>query len=477
MTDPTTTDALGQAELVRTGEVSAAELVEAAIERIEAANGTVNAVIHERFDAARAEAAAAGAGEGPFAGVPTLLKDLGSGMAGEPMCNGNALLRSLDHRADEDASLTVSIRSAGFVVLGRTNVPEFGLVNTTEPKAFGASRNPWDFDRSTGGSSGGAAAAVAAGMVPVAQASDGGGSIRMPASHCGVFGLKPSRGRISTAPDGDSMEGHTTLGFVSRSVRDSAAALDIAAGHRTGDTMVAPYRPDSYLGLLATAPQPLRIGLMDVPEVNGYPVDEDVNEVVRSAARLLEALGHQVEVAHPEAMTDPEFLDRWMQLLSPTVTRLFEDLERLKGAPLEREDAEDMAWWWREHGARISAVTHVANQAWRDGFRRRMARWWAGGFDVMLSPVLPTAATPLGFFDGEEGLRASVRILCFTPQFNMTGQPAASVPFGRNGAGLPVGVHLGAAYGREDLLLRLAAQIEEARPWAGARPPVPGTAR
>ncbi|TYC18487.1 amidase [Actinomadura syzygii] len=466
------TDAIGQAALVRAGEVTAAELTEAAIARIEAVDGRLNAVIHRRFDKARQEVAD-GLPDGPFHGVPILLKDLGCEMAGEPSHSGNRLLRDLGHRATEDAELTKSVRRAGFAILGRTNVPEFGLVNTTEPVAYGPARNPWDTGRSTGGSSGGSAAAVAAGLVPIAQASDGGGSIRMPASNCGLFGLKPSRGRISPAPGGDNMEGHTTLGFVSRTVRDTAAALDLAAGYRTGDSMVAPHRPESYLALTAADPEPLRIGLMDVPDVNGFPVDADVNAVVREAAGFLSGLGHRVEVSHPEAMTDPEFLDRWLQLLSPTVTALFEDLEALAGRPLERGDAEEMAWWWRERGTEIGAARHIANQDWRDRYRRRMASWWAdGGFDVLLSPVLPTSATPLGYFDGEEGLRRSIRILCFTPQFNMVGQPAASVPFGFSRDGLPVGIHLAAAYGREDVLIRLAAQIERTRPWAQHRPAI-----
>jgi amidase len=463
-------DAVGQAELVRSGQLSAVELVEAAIGRIEQLDPVLNAVIHERFDRAREEAVAPDLPEGPFRGVPILLKDLGCAMAGEPHHSGNRLLRALDVRATEDAALVRALRTAGFVVLGRTNVPEFGLVATTEPSAHGSTRNPWDLGRSPGGSSGGAAAAVAAGMVAIAQGGDGGGSIRMPSSHCGLFGLKPSRGRVSVAPDAELMEGHTTYGFLTRTVRDSAAALDVAAGPVPGDALTAPVPARSWSSLVDLEPPPLRVGVMAVSEVAGYPVDPDVTAAVTGAAALLESLGHHVCVDHPTAMVEPDYLDHWVDLLSPSVAYLFDDLERRAGRPLDEHDAEPMAWWWNERGRRLSAADHVANQVWRDHFRRRMAGWWAGGFDILLSPVLPMPATPLGWFDGEEGIRRSVEILRFTPQFNTAGQPAASLPLGTSSDGLPIGVQIGAAYGREDLLIRLAGQIERAVPWQWRRP-------
>lgn len=468
---------------MRTGQVTPLELVDAAIGRIERLNPDLNAVIHPRFERAREEAAG-GLPDGPFRGVPIVLKDLDSPMAGEPHHMGNALLRGLGHRAAADGELTRSIRNAGFVVLGRTNTPEFGLVCTTEPAAYGATSNPWAPGRSAGGSSGGSAAAVAAGLVPIAQGTDGGGSIRMPSSHCGLVGLKPSRGRISPAPDGYGMEGHNTYGFLTKSVRDTAAALDAVAGYRPGDAFVAPPPPGppgtAYSEVARRDPPRLRIGLMDMPDVNGYPVDDDVRAAARDTAAVLERLGHHVEESYPEAMTDPEYLRRWYELLSPSVTALFGHLEALAGRPLRRDDAEEMAWWWRDAGGKISAARHVENQAWRDGFSRRMAAWWAGagagagGFDILVSPVLPNAAPPLGRFGGPDGLRRSVDILCFTPQFNTTGQPAITVPLGLTAAGLPVGTQLGAAYGREDLLIQLAGQLERARPWRDRRPAVFG---
>ncbi|MDF1604517.1 amidase [Nocardioides sp. YIM 152315] len=464
-------DATEQAALVRSGEVTPRELVEAAIERIEALDGTINSVVHRRFERALAEADGP-LPDGPFRGVPTLLKDLGNPMDGEPHHMGNELLKRIGRTADEDSALTRSIRESGFVVLGRTNVPEFGLVCTTEPAAYGATRNPWSLDRSPGGSSGGAAAAVAAGMVPMAQGTDGGGSIRMPASHCGLLGIKPTRGRISMSPGGDGMEGHTTNGFLTQTVRDAAAGLDLAAGYRPGDAFVPPPPALLYAQLATQAPPRLRIGLLDLAEVNGYPVDDDVRAATRAGAELIASLGHEVEEAYPEALLDPEYLQRWQQLLSPSVSALFEELERLAGRPVARDEAEEMAWWWRDEGAALTATQHSQNQAWRDAFTRRMGAWWAGGFDLLLSPVLPHAATPLGLFGREDGLRRSVDILCFTPQFNTTGQPAMSVPLGISPDGLPVGLHVGAAYGREDLLLQLAAQLEQAAPWADRRPPV-----
>ncbi|MBM7517083.1 amidase [Nocardioides nitrophenolicus] len=468
-------DATAQAGLVRSGEVTPTELVEAAIERIESLDPTINAVIQRRFERALDEAAGP-LPDGPFRGVPILLKDLGTPMAGEPSHLGSELLKRIGNVAKEDSALTTSIREAGFVVLGRTNVPEFGLVCTTEPAAYGPTRNPWDLDRSTGGSSGGAAAAVAAGLVPIAQGTDGGGSIRMPASHCGLLGLKPTRGRISLAPAGDGMEGHTTNGFLTTSVRDAAAALDLAAGYRPGDAFVPPPPAASYAELAGQAPPRLRVGLLDVPEVNGYPVDEEVRAVTRAGAQLIASLGHEVEDAYPQALLDAEYLRRWQELLSPSVSALFEDLERLAGRPVARDEAEEMAWWWRGIGERITATQHRHNQDWRDDFTRRVASWWAGGFDLLVSPVLPHAAPRLGFFDQPDGLRRSVDILCFTPQFNTTGQPAMSVPLGATATGLPLGLHVVAAHGREDLLLQLAAQLEQAAPWADRRPPLHATA-
>lgn len=462
-------DARDQAALVARGEASPVELVEAAIARVEALNDSLNAVIHPRFERARAEASGP-LPDGPFRGVPLLLKDLGCASAGDPDHQGSRLLASLGHTAPADATLTALLRRAGFVIIGRTNTPEFGLVSTTEPAVHGPTRNPWDTTRSSGGSSGGSAAAVASGMVAVAQGTDGGGSLRMPASHCGVFGLKSSRGRVSCGPsEGDPLAGHNVYGVITRTVRDSASVLDAIAGEQPGDPVVAPPPSRPYASEVGRDPGRLHVGVMDVSEVNGYPVAAAVNEAVRVAARLLESAGHHVEASFPDAFVDPAYLDHFVTLLSPFVAALMAHLESLAGRPLRREDAEEITWYWNERGRALTAAQHVVAELWRNDFTRRMASWWARGFDVLLSPVVPNPPPPLGHFAGPDGIRRSVDILCFTPQFNTTGQPAAVVPVTVTDEG-PVGVQLAALYGREDLLIRLASQIEQLAPWAERRP-------
>jgi amidase len=464
-------DATAQAELVATGQLSPVELVTAAIERVESLDGKLNAVIHRRFDTAIAEASSAALPAGPFRGVPILLKDLGCPSAGDPDHQGSAFLRDIGRRADHDSTVTALLRRAGFVIIGRTNTSEFGLVSTTEPVAYGPTLNPWDLTRSTGGSSGGSAAAVAAEMVAVAQGTDGGGSLRMPAAHCGVVGFKSSRGRVSSGPDeGDALAGHNVYGVITRTVRDSAAVLDVIAGEQSGDPVVAPPPARTFGEAAATTPDSLRVGVMTVPDVNGFPVDPRVNATVRYMAGVLESLGHRVEDSYPEAMTDARYLDHFVDLLSPSVVVLLDHLAGLAGRPLREDEAEEIAWWWYERGKRISAADHVRHEMWRDEFRRRLASWWTTGFDVLLSPVVPNPPPKLGYFAGPQGIQRSVDILCFTPQFNTTGQPAVSLPAAVTEDGLPIGIQLVAAYGREELLFSLAGQVEAAAPWAGRRP-------
>jgi amidase len=466
-------DATAQAALVSDGQVSPVELVASAIERVDALDAKLNAVPHRRFEAALAEAASADLPVGPFRGVPILLKDLGCASSGDPLHQGNAFLKSINHRAEHDSTLTAVLRRAGFVVIGRTNTSEFGLVSTTEPASYGPTLNPWDVTRSTGGSSGGSAAAVATEMVAVAQGTDGGGSLRMPAAHCGVIGFKSSRGRVSSGPDeGDALAGHNVYGVITRTVRDSAAVLDAIAGEQSGDPIVAPPPRRRFLEAVATDPGSLRVGVMAVPEVNGFPVDPRVNAAVELTAGVLEGLGHRVEQSFPDAMTDPRYLDHFVDLLSPSVVVLLEELAELAGRPLRDDEAEEIAWWWYERGRTISAADHVRNEIWRDEFRRRVASWWTSGFDVLLTPVVPNPPPPLGYFAGPEGIQRSVDILCFTPQFNTTGQPAVALPAALTDDGLPIGIQLVAAYGREELLFSLAAQVEMAAPWCDRRPPL-----
>src|SRR5436853_1828462 len=318
-------DATGLAALVRGGEVTPLELVEAAIARIEAVDPQLNAVIHPRFDRARDEAAripAGGAADGPFAGVPFLVKDITCHQAGEPFHEGMRFLRDRQWREDSDTYLATRLRAAGLVTVGRTNAPELGIVPTTEPRAYGATRNPWDRARSPGGSSGGSAAAVAAGLVPAAHANDGCGSIRIPASACGVVGLKPSRGRTSLGPDAaESWAGAVVEHVVTRSVRDTAALLDAVAGPMPGDPYFAPPPGRPFATDVGARPGRLRIGLMTRGPGDSFPIHADCAAAARDAARLLESLGHAVEEAHPAALDDPDVGQRFTLVVAAWIAR------------------------------------------------------------------------------------------------------------------------------------------------------------
>ena len=342
-------DATAQAELVRNGEASPLELVDAAIERIEAFNDEINAVIHKLYDEGR-EAAARDLPDGPFKGVPFLLKDLGAAFAGQPLHMGMQVLKDADFRAPMDTYLAMRFREAGFVTIGKTNTPELGILPTTEPKAYGPSRNPWDLSRSTGGSSGGSAAAVAAGMVPVAHANDGGGSIRIPASECGLVGLKPTRQRISEGPIiGDNMSGLTVELVVSKAVRDTVH------GPAPGDPYVAPPPSRPYTEEVGADPGKLRIGLLTEPQLEAEP-NEVVTEAARDAARLLESLGHTVEESFPTGFEDfdltDSFLTRWMAGQAATLDQLGIVLGRAIGP----DDVEPLTWALADEGRRRTAA-------------------------------------------------------------------------------------------------------------------------
>ncbi|MFE1910735.1 amidase [Streptomyces anandii] len=461
------TDATDQAELVASGQVTAAELTQAAIERIEALNPALNAVVMEWFDQARETAASAeGLPAGPFRGVPFLLKDFMAACAGRPMSNGNHRLRDLAPVSPVDSTLVRRFREAGLVIVGRTNTPEFAAQPTTEPRAWGATRNPWHPGHSTGGSSGGAAAAVAAGMVPVAHASDGSGSIRIPAACCGVVGLKPSRGRISAGPLGDEAGPGVEL-CVSRTVRDTAAMLDAVHGPGVGDLVVAPAPRRPYTRELGADPAPLRIGLLDRTPA-GDPVHPDCERAVREAAHLLEDLGHHVESAYPAALADAEAGDRIALAAAAPMAGSFRQLADALGRDLTEEDMEPVSWARYQKARRTSAVEYAQALAVCARFRRGVQQWWADGHDLLLTPTTALPAAPIGSFpddlDTVDSLTAGY--IAFTRPFNITGQPAISVPLSWNEDGLPIGVQLVAAHGREDVLISVAAQLERARPWA-----------
>lgn len=466
-------DAAGQAELVRSGQVTALELLEAAIGRIEADDPVINAVVMRWFDHARHTAASA-LPDGVFRGVPFLLKDWTAAYAGQPMASGNRRLKEMARPAPADSVLVSRFRAAGLVIAGRTNTPEFASQATTEPVAWGATRNPWDLGCSPGGSSGGAAAAVAAGVVPVAHASDGSGSIRIPAACCGVVGLKPSQGRISAGPWGDESGPAAEL-CVSRTVRDTAAMLDAVRGPGVGDTVIAPPPGRPYVRELDAGAKGLRIGVLDRYPA-GEPVHPDCADAVREAGLLLETLGHLVEPAYPAALADPE-IGRQIGLLGSVHLALAIDrLADVLGRDVTPGDVEEATWARAQAGRQATAADHARALSACTRFRRAVHQWWANGYDLLLTPTTGEPPAPLGTLIGAPAGQPSpailaARYIAFTRPFNITGQPAISLPLSWNSAGLPIGVQLVAAYGREDLLINVAAQSEQARPWAHRKPP------
>lgn len=471
MSDLTWLDATAQAELVRTGEVSAKELVEAAIERIDRINPQLDAVTWTRYDAARATAA--GDVTGPFAGVPILFKDLGCAVAGEPLTYGLGPLR--DFRWPTTSYLAELFEAAGFINLGRSNVPELGTTVTTEAKSFPAARNPWNPDHSTGGSSGGAAAAVASGIVAIAHASDGGGSIRIPASECGLVGLKPTRARVSKGPRGsENWAGGSIDGVLTRSVRDAAAGLDAISAVMPGEPYYAPPLPGPLAAEVESDPGALRIGFLDRAE-GGFAINHpECTAAVAATAALLESLGHHVDSGGPAAMFDPDFGRFFVTVIAADTALFFREVEALLGRAISDDEIELRNARYRTAGAAIDAPTYIAARAGIGVWARRMATWWMD-YDVLLTPTLSAPPPPLGWFTEEGPEREGPRIASFSPftaPFNMTGQPAINLPLHWSADGLPVGIQLVAAYGREDVLVRLASQLEKAAPWADKRPRV-----
>jgi amidase len=465
-------DATEQAELVRRGAVSPRELAEAAIARIESVNPKLDAVIRTRFDAALAEAEG-DLPDGPFRGVPILLKDLDCMVAGEQTAYGLGPLREVAWPVT--SYLAEQFRAAGFVSLGRTNVPELGTTVTTEPRSFPPARNPWDPGHSTGGSSGGSAAAVAAGLVSVAHANDGGGSIRIPASECGLVGLKPTRGRVSRGPlVGEAWAGGVIDGAVTRTVRDAAGVLDVISNRMPGEPYYAPPLPGPLAREVGADPGRLRIGVLDRPGLAGYLDDPECRAAVAGAARLLESLGHHVEQSAPAAMFEQEFARHFITIIAADVEATFQAFEMVLGRPIGEEEIEPRNAAHRQAGQELSAVAYLGSRAWFGMWARRMAEWWQD-HDLLLTPTLGAPPPELGWFTAagpkEEGPRIA-SFIPYTPQFNMSGQPAISLPLHWTPAGLPVGVQLAAAYGREDVLIRVASQLEQAAPWTDRRPQV-----
>jgi amidase/6-aminohexanoate-cyclic-dimer hydrolase len=464
-------DGLGMAELVRRREVSAAELLEAAIARCDAVAGTLNAVPLRHDAEARAQLAALPAGA-PFAGVPFLLKDLNVALAGTVTSNGSRFFR--DARHAEDSEIVRRYRAAGLVIFGKTSSPELGLTGTAESVLHGATRNPWNLDRIVGGSSGGAGAVVAARVVPIAHASDGAGSIRTPASCCGVFGLKPSRGRVPLGPARlEGWNGLSTQHAVSLSVRDNAALLDATAGPETGSPYLAPPSARPWLSEVGADPGRLRVALVETP-LGGTPVDPVVQAALLDTARLLESLGHRVEPARlpvDHTATNAAML----ATLGVSTLLAVREREQALGRAAGPDDLEPITAWFAEIGRGIDGLGYARARQAFDAAGRAMARFHER-HDVVLSPTLAKPPLPLGVIglsprDRDAFVREIVEFGPFAAVANMTGQPAMSVPLAWTGDGLPMGMMFAAALGNEALLYRLAGQLEQARPWRGRRPP------
>jgi amidase len=468
-------DATAQAELVRTGQVTAAELTQAAIARIEALNPVLNAVVTPAFEQALAAARAVPAG--PFAGVPFLLKDLACEMSGVRFTEGSRFLA--DNVSSFDAELVSRLRKAGLVLLGKTNTPEFGMAPACEPVLFGATRNPWDTRLSTSGSSGGSAAAVAAGMVPFAHGNDLGGSLRYPASACGLFALKPTRARNPLGPEyGDVASGAAVEHALTRSVRDSAALLDATSGPAAGDPYWAPPPARPFLSEVTADPGRLRIAYTTrTPEGDlGHP---DCVAAAEHAARLCASLGHEVTEAGWPGFTPAVGTAIGTMIYGATAWILRYWIRHLgrEPGPDEIEPLTRALW---EAGEKVTAAQWLLAVGDIQRFSRSVARFFASA-DVFLTPTMSAPPLPIGAMastpaDPWRSLQVSGETVRYAGVVaNLTGNPAMSVPLWWNGDGLPIGAHFLGRFGDEATLLRLAGQLEAAQPWAGRLPPVHAT--
>lgn len=464
-------DGLGLADLVRREQVTPLELVDAAIERIERHNPTLNAVIYSAFDEARV-AAAGELSDGPFRGVPFLIKDLGQRVAGWPRTSGTRFDGDVVDAADSE--LVRRYRQSGVVLLGKTNTPEYGITGVTHSQRLGPCRNPWNPGHVSGGSSGGAAAATASGMVPLAHASDGLGSIRIPAACCGLFGMKVTRDRNPNDGDGERAIGLSVDHVVTRSVRDSAAMLDATGYPEPGVPYAAPAKAGPYLDEVTRSPGRLRIG-WSTQTASGRPIDPEVQAATEATVALLTGLGH--DVFPTDLDVDWKALYRAQGAVSGSnfAAGMRERIEELGREPAEGE-LERLTRAGMESGRRVTG--EQAMLAWRT-LRRLgteiVSRFQA--FDVYLTPVLGTPPPPVGHIDPDalEPREVSKRqgvAFPFTPPFNITGQPSMSVPLAWSSAGLPLGMMFTGRYADEATLFRLAGQLEDAQPWASRRPPV-----
>ena len=496
------TDATALAELVHSGEATPTELAEEAIQRIEKLNPQLNAITIPLFDKARREADAVST-DAPFPGVPYVLKDLTLESKGDPCTASIKGMKESDYRSAHDSWFVERMRDAGFVLIGRANTPEMGIYETTEPAAWGPSANPWDLERASGASSGGSAAAVGSGMVPVAHGNDGAGSVRMPANLCGVIGLKPSRGRISTGPvilESDLVGGDAHEGLMMHSVRDMAAVLDVVSGHRPGDGYCAPMAVPSFASVLGTAPRRLKIGVLTHDPMGMATVPSVCVDAARRAADHFADLGHEVSDGFPEGLKDGGLPMDFLPVVAVAIMREIERFGELIGRPLTEDDLEPYTWAVVQAGKEVTGAAYAAGIDSLRRHARDIEMWWEEGWDILLSPTSATERPPLlgrPKADSPEELAQTTAVfagrplpefprggntmevpeddqaglLTFTASFNVSGQPAVSLPVHLSDEGFPIGVQLVAAYGREDLLIQVAEQLEQAMPWTDRRPP------
>lgn len=469
MDDWAFTSAAEQAALVRKGEASPRELVDATLRRIEALEPRLNAFIELDGDRALAAAAEVTPGDAqPFAGVPIAIK---GNVAVAGLCRNFASKFLAGHRPSHSAYVVRRLRDAGFVVVGTTNTSEFGILPTCEPRYTGATRNPWDLERTPGGSSGGSAAAVASGMLPIAHGNDGGGSLRTPAACTGLVGLKPSRGRISRGPDlGDSWL--ATDGVLTRTVADTALALDVMSGYEVGDATWAPRPIEPYAVSMRRAPGRLRVAVTAASPL-GVEVDDESLRGLRFAAELLAALGHQVVEAQP-AFPDPSVLDIFLQAFGPLVALAVNYGVLLNGREPGEDDMEPLSRAVYERAKATSSIGYLGAVAQLQALARGIVAFFAD-YDVLVTPALAERPLHTGECNGMgehamEDLARSGRFTPFTSLFNVTGQPAVALPVGFGPDGLPTCVQIVGKPLGEDTLLQLAAQIEAAHPWVHQRP-------
>jgi amidase len=480
-------DAIGLSELLKKGEVTPGELLEITIQRIEKVNPRINAVVHKIYDQARAAAAtwtlnikAGDASASGFCGVPFLLKDLIAECSGTPFNEGSRAVGGYISKLDSE--LVRRHKAGGLIIVGKANAAEFGVLPTTETEFHGATLNPWNPGLTPGGSSGGSAAAVAAGVVPMAHGNDGGGSLRIPASCCGVFALKPTRGRNPLGPlFGDIGGGIVYEHAVTRSVRDSAALLDITSGPDLGDPYWAPEKKRPYLEEVARDPGRLKIGfLSSVP--GGWndetDLDPDCKNAVNEAARLCESLGHTVEEVSADKLSYPEVPRKFIVIFSCFVGHIVAYWERELGKKIKQEELEPVTWDIYRKSSQTTGADYLVAVEELQRFARKIAVWYhTGGYDLLLSPTMRIAPTRLGAFkasaeDPMRSIRVALSFVAFTRTQNITGQPAMSVPLYWNKNGIPIGVQFAGRFGEEGQLFRLAAQLEQARPWADRIPPI-----